>query len=164
MERYAGMNRSSLELVGQVDRLVGSFMELHQKGEFHRVATAAAEGIQLDSAKVQNVALFGKLILQMGSQARMAALQRILSHLKKSEFDEALFTLRLVSLGSGGAFSNMERKQLTELIESIMPPDVRARLDPQTDEMEADEEDEAGQPRSIDERIGPMPVGMGRME
>ena len=157
MERFAGLDRSSLELSAQVDRVVNCFMTLRQHGEFRRVATVAAEGAPLDTAKLQNIALFGKLILQMGTQSRQAALMRILHHLKKSEYDEALFTLRLVSLGSGGSFSNMERKQLTELIESIMPPDVRARLEEQADAMEGDGEfgDDV---KSIDERIGPMPT------
>lgn len=154
MERYAGFRRNSLELVSQVQGVVDSFLALQRDGVFHRVAADAAAGVPVDDAKLTNVALFGKLILEMGSQARMAALQRILSHLRKTEFEEALFTLRLVSLGSGGAFSNVERKQLTELIESMMPPDIKARLDAQSDALEGDgEEDE-----DIDERIGKMPV------
>ena len=136
---------------------------LHKAGEFHRVAAAAAEGAPLDQMRMQNLHLFGRLILQMGTQARHAALKRVLHHLKKSEFDEALFTLRLVSLGSGGAFSNMERKQLTELIESVMPPDVKARLDETADRMEGEMEDEEGSGEAgSDQQIGPMPTGRGR--
>lgn len=160
MERYAGFDRKTMEMVAQVESVVASFMDLHRKGEFRRVANAAVEGAPLDQMKMQNLHLFGRLILQMGTQARHAALKRVLHHLKKSEFEEALFTLRLVSLGSGGAFSNMERKQLTELIESVMPPDVKARLDHEADQMEGDgEEMGEGEAESIDQRIGPMPTG-----
>lgn len=136
MEHYAGIERGRLADHYREVQAADYLRALRQAGVIRRVVVAAMDGVAPDPQQLKNIAQFGHLILQMGDQSRKAALERILDHLKRQEYEQALFTLKLVSLGSAGSFSALERKQLTELIESVMPPDMRAKLDAQTDALE----------------------------